>query len=340
MRWEVETRSPDREPYSRDACGYFRVRYAPPRRTSEGRDFQVAKIPGRGQVVAGIITCYDHVLKPGGTCEGDLRVHPDGIVTPQVESDGSESWACYGWGFGHPPQAEPSASYDGTRPTWSMNRLLLGDFYPFRDGIDFRIEHGPRNDSRMTMSGAVFYYGVDEAGMVLTDLIDIGSPGSEALHEYRIEGQTFDGRIRTHYEGNADEIALADTARAFNGFSEFTVAVRPDNAGVRLRRRSDQQKGRQRARVFVDGQPVVERTWYHADRNPFQRWLEDEFEIPVKYTRDKDRIRVRLEFVPAAEAPELPTEETEHPYAEGTTICDRPSDAWSEARYWVFSHLP
>lgn len=41
------------------------------------------------------MTCYGerpHII----TCEGDVRIHIDGIKTPQVESDGSESYICYG----------------------------------------------------------------------------------------------------------------------------------------------------------------------------------------------------------------------------------------------------
>lgn len=69
-------------------------------------------------------------------------------------------------------------------------------------------------------------------------------------------------------------------------------------------------------RVSVDGVPVSERTWYQPDCNPYRRWLEDEFEIPVAYTRGKARIAVRLEYVPTGD-----------------------EAAWTEFRYWVYSKL-
>ena len=83
---------------------------------------------------------------------------------------------------------------------------------------------------------------------------------------------------------------------------------------MRLRRRSDQQQGRQRARVFVDDVPVSERTWYFADSNPHRRWLEDDFEIPASYTKGKERIRIRLEYLPGG------------------------APGWTEFFYWTFSH--
>ena len=56
---------------------------------------------------------------------GDVRVYIDGKRTPQVESDGSESYVCYGWGFPTPPEVHPMGGYDGLSDNpWSMTRFL------------------------------------------------------------------------------------------------------------------------------------------------------------------------------------------------------------------------
>ena len=47
---------------------------------------------------------YTHLII---SCEGDVRIYIDGKRTPQVESDGSESYVCYGWGFPTPPEVHP-----------------------------------------------------------------------------------------------------------------------------------------------------------------------------------------------------------------------------------------
>ena len=65
-------------------------------------------------------------------------------------------------------------------------------------------------------------------------------------------------------------------------------------AAVILRRVSDQEKGRQKAAVFVDGEQVTEYPWYVADHNPCKRWLEDEFVIPARYVRGKEAVTVRV----------------------------------------------
>ena len=303
--------------YPEDACGYFRASdYYPITPVTPGRDSVIGSGTGSGHIVAATLTGLT-MDKQWVSCEGDVRLHLDGNRTPQIESDGSESHACYGWGFCYPPQQNPFSGYDGSGDPlyeFSETRVHVGDVIPFLSGFRFGLEAGDCNNTAMRHSGLVLYYGRDEAGTVLTDTMEIGDANSETVHQYRVEGVIWRGELASCYE---DDIStpLTDHGVAHNGSSEFIVAIRPDNDGVRLRRRSDQKEGRQRARVFVDGMPVTERTWYFADRNPHRRWLEDEFEIPASYTRLKDRIHVRLEHLPDDNAP-----------------------AWTEFFYQVFSH--
>lgn len=299
--------------YPRAGTGHFRAStYQPMTSKPHGRDSMVARIAGSGHVVAGLITAEE------SQCEGDVRVHIDGCGTPAVESDGSESWACYGWGFESPPQDNPTSSYDGTgNSSWSMLRLLMGDCYPFRTALRMTVEGGSgtrdgRGDRR---SGLVFWYGKPEPAMALTDLLDVGDPDSEARHGYTAPASD-KWDLTSSLEGEFDDVPITDNGRTLNGPSQFTVKIVPENQGVLLRRRSDQMKRGQRARVSVDGQQIAERTWIAPDCNPHFRWLEDEFLIPPAYTKEKQQITVHIEPAPIDEKQTL---------------------NWNESLYWVFS---
>ncbi|HZG76207.1 MAG TPA: DUF2961 domain-containing protein [Paenibacillus sp.] len=312
--WETRTTTDRNADYVEGRTGYFRSSAYYASKATQGSDSIIGRISGRGHLVAGHVTGFTR--RPGLiSCEGDVRVHIDGIATPQVESDGSESWVCYGWGFPTPPEMNPSSAYDGQPDNpWSMVRLLGGDWYPFRTELVFGIESGESNNQYIRHSGALFYYGVDEPGMVLTDELDVGSKSSEGIHSYRTSGSRGYYAVESYYEGDEDDVLVRDTGHETEGWSEFIATIHPENAGVRLRRRSDQMTGRQRANVYVDGTLVRERSWYVADRNPYKRWLEDEFVIPAAYTAGKREITVRLEYAQDGE-----------------------TRTWNEFYYWVYA---
>ena len=296
--------------YPRNRTGHFRASaYQSMIHKPAGRDSHIATVEGSGHMVAGVITARETM------CEGDVRVHIDGCKTPAIESDGSESWACYGWGFEFPPQDNPASSYDGYgNAQWSMLRQLTGDFYPFRTRLRMTVEGGNGVKQGADLrSGIVFWYGRPKAAMVLTDLLDVGDPDSEKAHDYSAPGST-SWELTSTFEGEFDDVPITDNGRTLAGHSEFVVKVDPKNRGVLLRRRSDQQKRTQGALVFVDDTKVKRRNWYHPDRNPNFRWLEDEFLIPADYTQGKTKVRIRIE--PVAQ--------------------DKPA-RWNESKYWIYS---
>jgi hypothetical protein len=296
--------------YPKARTGHFRTSaYQAITPKKSGRDSHVATLRGSGHVVAGLITAEQSM------CEGDVRVHIDGCGTAVVESDGSESWACYGWGFEFPPQFNPASSYDGKgNSAWSMLRLLMGDFYPFRKSLRMTVEGGGGDESGVDpRSGVVFYYGEPEPAMIMTDCLDVGDLESEKKHEYTATGSNVWNLISA-LEGEFDDVMIADNGRTIAGLSQFFVRIDPENQGVILRRRSDQALPGQHASVYVDGKRIRECDWFYADRNPNYRWLEDEFIIPASYTRGKQQIRVRIE-----------------PVTDGGKM------NWNESLYWVFS---
>lgn len=296
--------------YDPAAAGHFRATpWRRPLPGAPGEDALIAEFAGYGHVVAGV------VARLGG-CEGDIRVHIDGAGTPSIQSDGSESWVCYGWGYYSAPEANPFSAYDGPNSDASMIRLLPGDAYPFRQGLRCSAEPGGGRrtpQSGTLRSGALFWYGEPGRAATITDVLRLGDAASEAAHGYRADGGQLLA-MNSRFEGAQDHLPLAGNYRRGFARSSFFVAIDPANRGVILRRRSSQAEGRHRALVSIDGVPVAERAWIWPDCNPHQAWLEDEFQIPAALTAGKGRLHV--EIVPQAVA--------------GRT-------AWNEARYTVYS---
>lgn len=317
--------------YPREESGHFRASaYQPLVAKKDGFDSHIATLKKcHGHMVSGIITAID------GVCEGDVRVHLDGASTPDVESDGSESWSCYGWGFHEPPQMNPASSYDGPDPrNWSMVRLLMGDFYPFRQNLRMTVE-GEHGHHRGTdrRSGLILWYGDPGETLRQSDFLDIGDAASEANHSYKAPGST-PVDLTASYEGEFDQQKIQDCGRKIPEQSEFTVSINPANRGVRMLRRSDQQYGMQRAEVYVDGEQVTERDWFRSDRNPFHRWLDDAYEIPMSYTAGKSELHIRLVNISAGKGKPFPEDAPVFPADD-----EQPSPWWSEFSYTVFSHL-
>ena len=137
---------------------------------------------------------------------------------------------------------------------------------------------------------------------------------SEKSHCYETVDETVKKELSSFYEGDKDDVTVSDCGNYSFTYSEFQVKTDPENRGILLRRRSDQEFGRQAAKVYIDGTEVSERLWYFADRNSIKRWLDDEFMVPGSYTEGKTQITVRIEPL----------------------VLDN-KKAWNEFRYWVFS---
>ena len=71
------------------------------------------------------------------------------------------------------------------------------------------------------------------------------------------------------------------------------MAIDPTNQGVILEKWFDQFHGRQRARVFVDGEWVG--WWYEPRENRKNRWAVSRFGIPESFTSGKSMVRIRVE---------------------------------------------
>jgi hypothetical protein len=157
----------------------------------------------------------------------------------------------------------------------------------------------------------------------------------------------------------AESIALTDrpqeveiypaeikTGRCTLGVSAFSLAIRPDNHGVMLRRTLDYRFANQRARVYVadGGEWMYAGVWYLAGSNTVyhsfpvfagelgastpvviesnRRFRDDEFLLPVHLTAGRSELRVMIEFAPR-NPPLLPNRSPQ-------------PTAWSEIEYRAY----
>lgn len=141
---------------------------------------------------------------------------------------------------------------------WSMVRFMTGDCYPFLDGVRFGIESGEDNRTNyLEHSGAVFYYGRDEARRSGRRRCASGTMPSERENGFTCADGT-PVTLTSYFEGDDDEAPVTLTGRYPRAGCAFRAAVPTGTAAVILRRVSDQEKGRQKAAVFVDGEQVTE----------------------------------------------------------------------------------
>ena len=119
--------------------------------------------------------------------------------------------------------------------------------------------------------------------------------GEWVLMEADGPGYTTDGRRETgenRFENGIHEQYHAYTCVRDMHRSQFTVPIPADNRGVVLKRVSLQDRGRQCATVYVNGQRVTERQWLFADSNPIYSLLEDSFTVPAHYTAGQEQLTV------------------------------------------------
>ena len=272
--------------YDPETTGYFTAApYYPETPNTEHANSVIADVTGAGAVVYAVLTGH-HIRNAG--CEGDVRVFVDDMNSPTVESDGSESWASYGWGFVAPPQSNPFSAYNGvpgSNADWSELRLTPGDSYVFRNRLRFELEHGACNNGGGAHSGQVFYYSAPK-----TPEIPAGSfePGRGLISDGEAEviKDRFENGIHERYE----TFTVLRRARA----TSFTCSLPAENKGLVLRRAGMQKEGPTAAKVFVDGKEVTERTWLFPDSNEYYSLIEDDFFVPAGYTAGKTSVCVTI----------------------------------------------
>lgn len=299
--YEVETNSQLR--YSPETTGVFSSSaYLEKRENTPGQNTVVGEFQGRGHMVYGVIT--GEAIENAG-CEGDVRVFVDGLSSPSLQSDGTESWGSYGWGFVVPPQSNPFSAYHGlygVNSDWSELRLTFTDCYPFKSSLRFELEHGETNNGGGKTSGQLFgYLKKKPCESFLVEITpDSNSYFSDGTKEI----------ITNRFENGIHENYFSFTNCRDMTFSSFRAVIPPNNQGLVLKRVCLQDRGFMCAAISVDGIRVAERDWLYPDQNEIYSLLEDSFTIPAKYTSGKSEIIIEI-----------------HPV----------KGYWSECRYQIFA---
>lgn len=259
--------------------------YYPPTANEMGKNSVIADVSGHGQMVYGVVSGDD--IRCG--CEGDVRIFIDGLRSPAVESDGTESWGSYGWGFVVPPQCNPFSAYNGlynSNDFWSELRLTFTDCYPFRSRLRFELEHGCQNDGGGTHSGQIFCYMLPETSE--EELIEIPCDSENFSTNGTVSSVTdrFENGIHENYETVNICCNQSKTTLSFS--------VPAENNGIVLKRVCSQKNGRMSAEIAVNGEKVTEREWLYPDYNDIYSLLEDTFTIPARYTKGKTELEVAI----------------------------------------------
>ena len=314
--------------YLQDRCGYLFAHYHREDPRVEGIDYTYLETSNcSGQVVG-------HVADRWGTSmEENECTYFDGSETPWIEGDGFEDDQGMGFGLTWGPPALTLPIFgapSGKGGDGGLYRFLLPDMYCFSSGIKSGHQtygpHSPAGFKSHTQVGTeesvIFWYGTLQPRLIQTDEVDAGNLQSEQTHDFHANGDVRHETGNWWYDGEFNNVlfktpAIADDGVSFTNSNTFTVAISTDNQGVRLRRRSDKANNRQEARVFIDGQLVTERPWYTVDYEKAYRnirWFDSDFEVPAKYTRDKNKINVRIEFVSSE------------------------TGRWDAYHYWIYSY--
>lgn len=279
--------------YERSRAGYFHALYREETLENDGRDYLFLKTQGRGHLVG--ISLFMESTGSGGYMdmaylEGDERAYIDGAESPAIHGTGNEDYFNAGWYFnqgvfcrpyhGHPWREQFSVE----RPNQTQAyRFHLSDIITFMDSLRFGIEHGPQNDSPGTFASVAYFYksGDTRTGLQLVGDMDAGDPWSEGRHAYTLPADAVPLSATWRYTGDDSFLPLSDTGHLHHGAVGFSVPLIVPNAGLRLRRRTDQGlPGRQKASVYVND--VLAGIWYEGDENFTEvnlRWLDSEFMI-------------------------------------------------------------
>lgn len=278
---------------------YFTTRYREGK-TSYGRDWRLFQSPGAGWYVGTVQT-----MQHGHYCEGDEHFYIDGAISPQINGTGSEDYylACFwpNYEFSIPFAAvagdvmlEAGGHFFGSyRMPACYGRFHLEAPIPFFSSIDARIQHGGLSHLRSDYRSLAYCYLRRRPALRQTDFIDVGNAFSESAHSYESPGSGKLVSITAHPEGEYFEYDMDEDGRShYAGEISFTIAIDPDNGGVRLRRRLDQSSPCQFAYVKVNGRYAG--SWYHSNHNEHLRWHDSDFDIPSDLTRGKESLEVTL----------------------------------------------
>ena len=240
--------------------------------------------------------------------EGDEQIYIDGSISHSYHGTGTEDFYNGAWYFNNGVQVTPlygvgAHNYRGINPAeyqtninrTVMLRTLVTDPIIFRDGIDFKMEHGGSND-RPDSSAYIltYYYHNESSKLEKTDEFNFYDD-SYLDHNYKQDDNSKMTSINGRYEGIYRQITAQQTQKIdVHTFTEFTVAIKPENEGVILRWLLDLSVLDQEGILYVDGTKVT--TFSNPFRSASFNYVRTtDLFIPKQYTTGKSTITIRLE---------------------------------------------
>ena len=217
------------------------------------------------------------------TLEGDPRFFFDDSKTPQGWGTGTEEWGGGGdyWGgenmtlpfAGHPVGKQKNRIKTEHDLINSAYRFLIADHFPFGKNAKINLEHGSVNEKSEHYSGVVYWYGINQPTLVLSDHFNVCNERIETReHEYHSPTAEKPYILVSRYEWGPDRggaelfqgewgpdqgharmyyPAQEDQVRTMSGVSTFKMRLDPENHGALLRRKFDYLYPNQRARVSI-----------------------------------------------------------------------------------------
>lgn len=125
---------------------------------------------------------------------------------------------------------------------------------------------------------------------VRSDGLSIADEAALKSHDFKVQNMS---RISTLDSCFSDGTPMTASIASHLNAASFTMATPPDNDGLILRKTYDRFHGRQRARVFVDGQFAG--WWYEPGEDRGSRWHVSDFGVGAALTAGKSLVRITVE---------------------------------------------
>ncbi|GAA4300591.1 hypothetical protein GCM10023143_01700 [Compostibacter hankyongensis] len=292
--------------YPEAQTGYFTTFYHKGM-TEYGRDWAFCNYKGAGWFLGVVQSCrLEHY------CEGNEHFYIDGNETPQINGTGTEDYylGCF-WpniryntpfaGCVNDVRLLSGGDPNAYLKVFNKDYLVPATYYrfhlempiPFYSSMDAFIQHGAESNIQSEYASLAYLYIKNTPVLHEVDFMDVGSPASLSAHAYQSSGTLKKEKLTANYEGNY--LYTNITASGFYhraGETTFTVSIPKENAGIRLRRRTDQGSGPQSAAVYVNGKFAG--NWVDPQTNKTLRWFDSEFDIPESLTRNQNSLQIKL----------------------------------------------
>lgn len=314
--------------FKKGEYGYFKANYTSnlsgtSTALKNGQPMQFLNISGAGHIV-GVTHSMSGAyfgVHSRFYLEGDEQIYIDGSLSHSFHGTGTEDFYNGGWYFKNGVQNTPlfgatNHNYRNNRDRTVMVRTFMTDPIYFRNGIDFKMEHGGVNDRPdADVMSIVYYYHQVNSSTILSDMLSLNSDTSRSDHNYQFDSNSnFVSTSQFIYEGfyfnrRTAHLKAAEVSQQ----SSFNMSIDARNEGVILRREYILEHINQSAKVYVDGEFVG--IWQSSFRNAVGIFVrQDDFYILEKFTKDKSNISITIEVMPNDD-----------------------SDIWTESYYEIYS---